>query len=77
MASGTFFVRDCPTCGRKLQARIELLGRDIECTHCGCVFSSTDRDRLKTSELEIDRVLAQADHFIESTANLINPAPSK
>ena len=38
----TFFVKECPTCGRKLQVRIEYLGREMMCNHCGGDFVADD-----------------------------------
>lgn len=34
MAESTFFVQECPTCGRNLQVRVEYLGRQLACQHC-------------------------------------------
>ncbi len=41
--SGTmFFLRECPTCGRRLQIRVEYLGRLVRCNHCEGRFEATD-----------------------------------
>jgi ribosomal protein L37AE/L43A len=76
MTSATFFVRDCPACGRKLQVRVNLLGRDVECSHCGAVFNTTNRDPKRDADLKIERVLAEAKKFLDSS-ELVNPAPAK
>ncbi len=34
MSQGTFFVQECPTCGRRLHVRVEYLGRKVTCQHC-------------------------------------------
>ena len=34
MTHGTFFLQDCPTCGRALHIRVEHLGRQLTCPHC-------------------------------------------
>ena len=34
MSNATYFVQECPTCGRKLQIRVEYLGRKVVCRHC-------------------------------------------
>lgn len=34
MTHGTYFVQDCPTCGRSLHIRVEYLGRQLSCQHC-------------------------------------------
>lgn len=74
MASGTFFVRSCPTCGRALEVRIELLGKDVECVHCGSNFLASEQPPAKQEEdLRIDRLLERAQHYIDSVAPA-NPA---
>ncbi len=66
MASGTFFVRSCPTCGRALEVRVELLGRDVECEHCGAVFCATEQVTKHADDLRIEQVLARAQRYIDS-----------
>jgi hypothetical protein len=34
MPNSTFFVQECPTCGRRLQIRVEYLGKKVACQHC-------------------------------------------
>ena len=34
MSNATYFVQGCPTCGRRLQIRVEYLGRNLVCQHC-------------------------------------------
>lgn len=34
MAESTYFVQECPTCGRNLHVRVEYLGRRVVCQHC-------------------------------------------
>lgn len=34
MSNATYFVQECPTCGRRLQIRVEYLGRNVVCQHC-------------------------------------------
>jgi len=42
MSRATFFLRECPTCGRRLQIRIRYLGRTVRCTHCNSSFTAYD-----------------------------------
>ena len=35
MSQRVFFVRPCPTCGRRLHIRVEYLGKKVVCPHCG------------------------------------------
>ena len=42
MSKATFFVQECPTCGRRLQVRVQYLGRHLVCQHCGGEFHAAD-----------------------------------
>ena len=42
MPNVTYFVQDCPTCGRKLNVRVEYLGRKVVCQHCRGAFVAWD-----------------------------------
>ncbi len=68
MSRATYFVQECPTCGRRLQVRLEYLGRVVACQHCNGKFEASDPalapDPLATSaELltRADELLASAD----------------
>ena len=42
MSHTTFFVQECPTCGRRLQIRVAHLGKRVYCQHCGGPFYAAD-----------------------------------
>ena len=42
MGSRIYFVQGCPICGRRLNIRIEYLGRQLVCRHCGGQFVAQD-----------------------------------
>jgi len=42
MSGATYFVQDCPVCGRYLQVRLELLGKTVSCRHCRGSFTARD-----------------------------------
>jgi DNA-directed RNA polymerase subunit RPC12/RpoP len=42
MSRTTYFVQECPTCGRNLQVRVQYLGKQIVCQHCGARFEAYD-----------------------------------
>ncbi len=44
MTHSTYFVQECPTCGRALQIRVEYLGRILNCQHCRGKLEATDPD---------------------------------
>jgi hypothetical protein len=42
MPRSTYFVQECPTCGRNLQVRVEYLGKLVECQHCHARFNACE-----------------------------------
>lgn len=76
MASGTFFIRSCPTCGRHLEVRVELLGREVECVHCGGTFMANEEDEGAFDDQRIEQILARAQQYIQSLESL-NPTPAE
>lgn len=42
MSRTTYFVQECPTCGRNLQVRVQYLGKQVLCQHCGARFEAYD-----------------------------------
>lgn len=42
MAESTYFVQECPTCGRNLRIRVEYLGRSVVCQHCHAALVARD-----------------------------------
>jgi hypothetical protein len=42
MPNSTYFIQECPTCGRRLQIRVEYLGRKVTCPHCHGQLLATD-----------------------------------
>lgn len=66
MASGMVFVRPCPTCGRNLEIRVELLGREVQCRHCSAEFVATQRCETPWIDVAVDRALAKAERYMAS-----------
>jgi hypothetical protein len=42
MPRSTYFVQECPTCGRNLQVRVEYLGKQVACQHCRARFEACE-----------------------------------
>jgi hypothetical protein len=42
MSRNTYFVQECPTCGRKLEIRVQYLGKQVVCQHCNAQFEAYD-----------------------------------
>ncbi len=66
MASKAYFLGECPTCSRKLEIRVELLGKRIACQHCGATHIASDAETRQTSEQKIEQVLARAKAYVDS-----------
>jgi DNA-directed RNA polymerase subunit RPC12/RpoP len=65
MSRSTYFVQECPTCGRSLQVRVEYLGRQVVCQHCHGRFEASDADGvLKGSSSDL---LRRANELLESS----------
>lgn len=65
MPRSTYFVQECPTCGRSLQVRVEYLGRQVVCQHCHGRFDACDPahtdDRVSQST---PNLLSRADQLL-------------
>lgn len=73
MASGMQFVRPCPTCGRNLEIRLELLGREVQCRHCSAEFVASQRCETPWIDAAADRALAKAQRYIASIDDVESP----
>ncbi len=66
MSRATFFLRECPTCGRRLQIRVEYLGRTVRCKHCEALFEADDPSHSKLSAAPESSLLERANQLLES-----------
>ncbi len=74
MFGSIYFVQECPTCGRRVNIRIEYLGRQVVCQHCRGQFIARDpankggtnsEDLLQRAEVlleNVKRVSAETQH---------------
>lgn len=68
MASPTYFVQACCTCGRNLQVRIEYLGRKVACQHCGAKFVACDPQNSSVAASDSGSgLLARVDELIRQS----------
>ena len=44
MSKPTYYVQECPTCGRSLQIRVAYLGKKVVCQHCFSRFEACNPD---------------------------------
>jgi len=70
MPNSTFFTQGCPTCGRRLEVRVEYLGKMLICRHCSGKFVAKDPCNAATqgSTEVADALLRRADEFLRCTA---------
>jgi hypothetical protein len=69
MPGATYFVQECPTCGRRLQIRIEYLGKRVVCQHCQGTFAAADNSAARDESGDHGSVLLQrANELLESVA---------
>jgi hypothetical protein len=69
MAGATYYVQECPTCGRNLQVRVEYLGKRVACQHCSARFVACDpsSENYASSDSSLS-ILARADELIEAAS---------
>lgn len=69
MSNSTYFVQECPTCGRRLNVRVEYLGKTVVCQHCQGRFEAYDESSgpVPTSESGIS-LLQRAEELLQSAA---------
>ena len=67
MSRSTYFVQECPTCGRSLQVRVEYLGRHVVCQHCHGQFEACDPASAAYPPAKSGiNILRRADELLES-----------
>lgn len=68
MSRATFFLQECPTCGRQVQVRVEYLGRRVACQHCSAEFEANDGPSPRADCLiESGELLERAEQLLAST----------
>jgi len=68
MSNPTFFLQECPTCGRRLQVRVTYLGRDLACPHCCGRFVARDPSIPLPSLGNGKSLLEKADELLAAAA---------
>ena len=69
MSNSTYFIQGCPTCGRRLQIRVEYLGKRVVCQHCQGNFAASDPSSARCDCTARDSaLLRRADELLETVA---------
>ncbi len=67
MSNATYFVQACPVCGRRLQIRVEYLGKNVVCQHCQGQLVATDPANIRCDRPEYgSALLRRANELLES-----------
>jgi DNA-directed RNA polymerase subunit RPC12/RpoP len=74
MPRSTYFVQECPTCGRNLQVRIEYLGKQVVCQHCSAKFEACEPGSAAYPQSSGLSLLERADQLLQ-TAGASGAAP--
>ncbi len=74
MSRSTYFVQECPTCGRSLQIRVEYLGKRVVCQHCHGMFEACDPSSAAYPPTESGlALLRRAEELLESVDRRVHP----
>ena len=77
MSNAVFFTQHCPTCGRRLQIRVEYLGRRVVCPHCKRRLEAHDPTVGEIAKADpADQLIRRANKLLE-TADLAKPQMSR
>ena len=69
MPGATYFVQECPTCGRRLQIRVEYLGKRVACQHCQGTFVAAEASNSRGEVIDQGSVLLKrANELLDSVA---------
>lgn len=66
MSRSTYFVQECPTCGRNLQVRVQYLGKQIVCQHCGARFEAYEPGSAYPPPQSSVSLLERAEQLLQS-----------
>ena len=76
MSNPTYFVQECPTCGRRLQIRVEYLGKPVVCRHCQGRLVATDPASVRL-EAQGSGLLRRADELLRSMTQHKSPVSAE
>ncbi len=65
MRAPTYFLQECPTCGRSLEIRVEYLGKRLVCQHCrGELLASGPPESTSTAKVTESALLRRVDELL-------------
>jgi hypothetical protein len=75
MSKSTYFVQECPTCGRNLQIRVVHMGKQVMCQHCRAQFQASDPGAAPIAAGESGLALINRANALLETADLKRAFP--
>ena len=72
MSYATTFLKQCPSCGRRLEIRVQCLGKNVQCTHCGSIFTANNspaNPKLPQDTL-VDQAIRDAEIYLASVEEI-------
>ncbi len=79
MPNATYFDQECPTCGRRLQIRVDYLGKRVACQHCQGTFMAAESSNLRGDAADqASALLRRANELLDTVAQrqLTNRPPA-
>lgn len=68
MPTSTYFLQECPTCGRRVEVRVEYLGRRVYCDHCNGRFVAEDPNGVESGSVAMSGrdLIARANRLLQA-----------
>ena len=75
MPGSTYFTQECPTCGRRLQIRVDYLGKNVICQHCRGQLLALDASSNRYPDSPpAEDLLRRADELLETAQREKEPS---
>lgn len=69
MSFSTFFLHECPKCGRRLEIKISHIGSKVTCLQCHGTFVAENPVEKSLEDDRIEQILAKAERFLNSAVD--------
>ena len=67
-SASIYFIQECQACGRKMRVRLEFLGRQIVCQHCGRHLIAADSAAVGSRRPHFASAVDRADQLLAQYA---------
>jgi len=74
MSKDVYYLQRCPVCGRMLQIRVNLLGQQVYCQHCGGGFVAVDEPLHPAGDSHAKSTADRAEELLERAALVLQQA---